>query len=585
MSKISNLFRHSCVGIRLFGVHVAGESSIYQPAKGNLDFIKRLHLSKHNSQKDMGLAKNISRRDMSLAKNISRRDMKSKLPKISLPTPNPFGSMDSKSPNPFGSMDSKSSNPFGSMDSKSSIASDSFQEPRHSCVGIRLFGVHVAGESSIYQPAKGNLDFIKRLHLSKHNSQKDMSLAKSISRRDMKSKLPKISLPTPNPFGSMDSKSSIASDSFQEPRHSCAGRNPACFQTQTGLSVPHRHSCAGRNLKPRHTELVEVRILFITIILLSIFLTSCTDFVSGERFTQAHYTLNALLKSGTTITQENPVIICKMVNLSQLNEPDMYISEATVIIREFQKNPASPESAPVYDILTKQFALQQGLHQLDSLRIIPCFYDPAGNLIQPDYKYHIEINIPGYDKVISADTIVPKAAQLVPNFNYTPPAGQGFTTDPADTVSSIPYPLVDQHYPVTIKVDGYQSINYMVELYCREEFSTDLEFTTVFMGQEHPTQDVESNYYQASGETIRRINIMANFVSRQHTDGNWYVSLTDYRQAFVFYGRYQITAYVLDDNYFKYKYMPEGYYYGGVKNAFGCFGSAGGGTMYTKIIR
>jgi len=335
-----------------------------------------------------------------------------------------------------------------------------------------------------------------------------------------------------------------------------------------------RHSCAGRN-----------PVLFIAIILLSIFLTSCTDFVSGERFTQPHYTLSALLKSGTTISQENPVYICKIVNLSQLNQPDMYITEATVTITEFQKNPASPEGTPVYDIQTKQFALQLGMHQLDSLRFVPCFFDPAGNPIQPDYKYHIEVIIPGYNKVISADTIVPKAAQIIPNFNFTPPAGQGFTTDPADTITAIPYTQVDRNYPVTIKVDGYQSVNYMVELYCREEFSTNLEFTTVFMGQEHPTQDVESNYYQSSGETIRRINIMANFISKQHIDGNWYVSLTDYRQAFIFYGRYQVTAYVLDDNYFKYKYMPEGYYYGGVKNGFGCFGSAGGGVMYTKIVK
>lgn len=323
----------------------------------------------------------------------------------------------------------------------------------------------------------------------------------------------------------------------------------------------------------------------ILIVIIGLLLTSCSDFVSPKRYTATHYSLNALLKSGTSISQENPVYIGKSVSLSQLNEPDMFVLDASVIVKEYQKNPAPASADNPYDILTGQFNLELGLHQMDSLMFVPCYFDPNSNIIKPDYKYSIEVVIPGYAPVITAETIVPKTAELIPNFNYTPPAGQGYTTNPADTTFHIPYPEVDRHYPVTVKVDGYQNINYLVELYCMEEFSTDLEFTTVFFGQEHPTEDLESNYYQASGETIRKINIMSKFISKQHTDGNWYVSLTDYRQGFVFYGKYKVTAYILDDNYYKYKFMPEGYYYGGVKNALGCFGSASGGVMYANITK
>jgi hypothetical protein len=42
---------------------------------------------------------------------------------------------------------------------------------------------------------------------------------------------------------------------------------------------------------------------------------------------------------------------------------------------------------------------------------------------------------------------------------------------------------------------------------------------------------------------------------------------------------------MLDDNYYSYRSKPEGYYYGGVTNALGCFGSASGGVMYTKIVK
>jgi hypothetical protein len=118
-----------------------------------------------------------------------------------------------------------------------------------------------------------------------------------------------------------------------------------------------------------------------------------------------------------------------------------------------------------------------------------------------------------------------------------------------------------------------------------EPFSTDLEFTSPFLGVDHPDASMENQYNQASGETVRRINILGKFVSSQHDDGDWYVGINHYRQAFVFYGRYQVTATVMDDNYYKTKYMPEGYYHGGVHNGLGCFGSSSGGVMYTKIVK
>jgi len=332
------------------------------------------------------------------------------------------------------------------------------------------------------------------------------------------------------------------------------------------------HSCAGNN--PSHA-LLRHPACFILIIILVLFLAGCSDFVSPERFTESHYTLNGILKAGTTISLENPVWVGKSSSLDSLNSAELFVDDASVKILQTAVNGD-----------TLSFFLSAVSFPIpESDRIVTFYVDPESRTIQPEYTYRIEVAIPGYEKLIYAETTVPKAAQLVPNFNYTPPAGQGYTTDPSDSTTSIPYTEVDLHYPVTLRVDAYQSVNFMVELYCLEEFSTDLEFTTVFFGQENPPADLESNYYQASGETIRRINIMSQFISTQHTDSNWYINLTNYRQAFVFYGRYQVTAYIMDDNYFKYKYMPEGYFHGGVHNALGCFGSASGGVMYTKIVK
>ena len=331
-----------------------------------------------------------------------------------------------------------------------------------------------------------------------------------------------------------------------------------CNQTKA-----NSHSCAGRNPA-----------LLILIILFSLFLTACSDMVSGDRFKAQHYTVNALLIADSTITMQNPVWIGKSTSLGNLNSAELFVDNAVVKILE-----TAPAGDTLSFFLTKLSFPIEG-----SSRIVTFYFDPANHRIKAEHKYRVEVTIPGYDKLISAETTVPKQANLIPNYGYTPPPGQGYTTDPADTLTSIPYNQVDENYPVTIQVDGQQKVNFMVELYCMEPFSTDLEFTTVFMGQEHPTADME-DYYNQSGETIRRINMMSRFISRQSSDGNWYVSLSDYRQAFVFYGRYKVTAYVMDDNYFKYKYMQEGYYYGGVTNALGCFGSATGGVMYTKIVK
>lgn len=357
--------------------------------------------------------------------------------------------------------------------------------------------------------------------------------------------------------------------------HSCAGRNlefrhscvagtgatPVSGQTRR-LSL-RSHSCAGRNLG------------FILLIAFTLILSACSDFVSPERFTKQHYTLNGILKAGETISFANPVWIGKSAALSEINSSELFVNDA--VVRILMTSVSGD---------TMSFYLTPFVFQIpDSDRQVTFYIDPEQHIIQPEYTYRIEVTIPDYDKLIFAETTVPKTAELIPNFNFTPPAGQGFTLNPSDSTTFIRYTEVDLYYPVTLRVDGYQSVNFMVELFCREEFSTALEFTTVFMGQENPPAELESNYYQISGESIRRINIMSRFISKQYTDGNWYVSLTDYRQAFVFYGRYQVTAYIMDDNFFKYKYMPEGYYYGGVHNALGCFGSATGGVMYTRIAK
>jgi hypothetical protein len=163
--------------------------------------------------------------------------------------------------------------------------------------------------------------------------------------------------------------------------------------------------------------------------------------------------------------------------------------------------------------------------------------------------------------------------------------GEGFSADP-ENPSYMVYEESDLRYPLGINTfDVAGSQNVMVEMFCLEEFSTDLEFTTTILGSSHPTEDMEDEYY-SSGEGIRRISFLAKMASSiqpEYTDN--YIVLRDYRQAFVFFGNYKVSAYITDDNYYRYKYMPEGYLYGGVQNALGYFGSASGSVFYTKVVK
>jgi hypothetical protein len=309
-------------------------------------------------------------------------------------------------------------------------------------------------------------------------------------------------------------------------------------------------------------------------VLLLLILTACSDFTAPERFKTDQYTLSAILVAGGTISLENPVIVGKSVDLSDLNSPDMFIKNADVnIFVSYQGAEITSFGLFPYNIVLP--------NTTDSVTL---YVDPMNHVIQPDHTYRIEVVIPGYEKTISAETTVPKLATLITDFHHLNVPGYGYTMTYSDSLPVIPFERIDLDYPVALKVDGVQAVNTLVELFCLEEFSTDLEFTTQFLGQIHPPASMESSYYDTSGETIRRINFMARLVSELFDDGFYYLLLEDYKHGFIFYGRYMVTAFTVDDNYYYYKFMAEGYFHGGVVNALGCFGSKSGGTMYTKIV-
>lgn len=307
-------------------------------------------------------------------------------------------------------------------------------------------------------------------------------------------------------------------------------------------------------------------ILYLLLIL--VLMSGCEDFKAADRFEGDVYTVAGLLIAGLAITEDHPVYITKSADIQSFDPMDIFVLEAEINVIELDTG-KSWSLNPMLDIA--EFKVK--------------WIDSAENIIQPDYRYRIEVLVPGYEKLISAETTVPPATLLDMDYYANNVPGEGYSAD-SENMGYLIYDESDLRYPLGLNtMDKAATFNFLAELYCMEPFSTELEFTTPIFGLDNPRADME-DAYNRGGNGFRKISYLGRFASSlppgYHAN---YILLKDYRQAFIFYGRYRVSTYIVDDNYYRYKYMPEGYLYGGVKNALGYFGSASGGVMYGKIVR
>lgn len=310
-----------------------------------------------------------------------------------------------------------------------------------------------------------------------------------------------------------------------------------------------------------------VRYIFILLVAM-LLLSACSDFTSGPRFDGEVITIAGLLVAGQTISAENPVYITRSTDIDSFDPMNIFVTEAEVRIIELDTDTVWALN-PILDLT--EFRVK--------------WIDEAENLIVPEYSYRIEVRVPGNETVISAETTVPYTVELNPDFYGYNVAGEGYSFS-EDEMGSVVHNTADIRYPLALNTfDRTERRNLVAELYCMEPFSTELEYTTAVFGQTNPTEDMEDAYY-SPGEGFRRIMIMGRFVPVLHPEHQEnYILVRNFRQGFIFYGRYRVKAYITDDNYYKYKYMPEGYLHGGVQNGLGYFGSASGGVMYVRVVK
>jgi hypothetical protein len=311
-------------------------------------------------------------------------------------------------------------------------------------------------------------------------------------------------------------------------------------------------------------KLIMTKLILPLLLLAGLFLASCEN-TSEPRFEGDVYTLAALLRAGQPIDLNNPVYVTRSASIEEFDPLDLFVFDATVVVRDLDTG--------------METTLQPTLHEFKIKYI-----DPAASPVLPGHRYRVEATVPGYDKLIWAETTVPPEAELVTDLYGTNPLGSGYSLDP-DTQNTIPFSHIDTDYPIVVGTgENSGTYNFFVEVYCLEEFSTDLEFTTQVFGIAHPDSSL-ADIYNAGG-AFRRVGYMGRFDSSPvpPLPGN-YLIFSNYSYAFALYGRYSVSAYIVDDNYYNYRNLDEGYLHGGVHNALGFLGSASGGKMYVEIVK
>ncbi len=303
--------------------------------------------------------------------------------------------------------------------------------------------------------------------------------------------------------------------------------------------------------------------IYVVVVIALVSIFACSDNVSGVRNKKDTYIITGLLYEGRTIN-DNGIQVFKTIDVSSnvLDINDMAITDAniTVILRDETDN---------IDIALSPV---QGASYV--------YIDPSEHIIQPNHTYKIIAIID--EQEVTATTTVPQHMEILPNTT-------AFLRHDAELAGK----YADWKFP-QVKEDTYDAnhpwqlhtmrkkVNLFVNFYCLidRELWEKVEYANYFGPGDGPEEEDEYEDY-AYDSWPRRIK---SFYGYETNDEDLIIE-SGYQSGFVFYGKYRVKLYSIDDNYYKYLYKQEGYKHGGVVNGWGYFGSVSGGIMYTEVVK
>lgn len=297
------------------------------------------------------------------------------------------------------------------------------------------------------------------------------------------------------------------------------------------------------------------KLSIILILLTLLLLTACEQFTSDTRYTKDKIVVSGLLYANKTVSMENPIVVCKTIDVNGGNLFNFFVPDAYVLIKDLQTN--------------DEYPLMLGI---DSLTSKIGYFDQSSSLvIQAGRSYLLSVKTD--TDSIWAVTTVPQPITMVPN--------PGFSLVNQHPYPTMVYSRIDMDHKIKFQTPDANNINLFVEYYCLENWE-DAEYTLTFGGPTHPKD--EDEYENNMDGSPRRGYGYYQYKPVPETGGH-FVEIGFNQLSYTFYGDYRTSVYSIDNNYYSYLYKYEGYKFGGVHNGYGYFGSANGHQMWSEIIK
>ena len=296
----------------------------------------------------------------------------------------------------------------------------------------------------------------------------------------------------------------------------------------------------------------------------ALLLVACEDFVGPSRWNnEFYYIITGNLVDGQPITLDRPIFVGRTINVNGGNPNEMFILDATVVVREL-----GPDNTAVLSD-TLSFSVYNPTGDLNDMKV--GYVDPDSSFIpQAGKTYQVAVYIPEEADSIWARTTVPSHMEVMPD--------EAFTFDETATYPTLKWDTANIEHPLRIQAQNDEMCYMYFRFYCLEDFASEPQYTIDFMGMDDTPED-EDEY-----DDMRETAWVSRYQPEQREDQNYYIEDRGYKANIWFYGDTEIDIYSIDENYWQYNYKPEGYRYGGVNNGLGYFGSLSGQKMYTRVI-
>jgi hypothetical protein len=300
------------------------------------------------------------------------------------------------------------------------------------------------------------------------------------------------------------------------------------------------------------------------LIILCIF--GCDSPTSGPRFETEQYVITGLLHENQPLTLDEPIFVGKTVDLTAGNLNELVIMDADVTITHLQSN--------------QQWPLAFGMGQDAKGAPLVGYYDPTATLLpQQGQSYRIMAYIPQDDGSLDsvyAQTRIPEHIEFELDESV-------FTADTLATGwPQLVYETANTEHPLHIRVPDDQSMRMYFSFYCLEEWYN-AYFTIDNLPEEKP--ESHEDYDDPITGQPRMVSYFSLFSGElDPVSGSYYIHDRGYKSNLLFFGRYRISVFHVDENYYRYLYKPEGYNFGGVEQGIGYFGSRSGQSIYTRVI-